>query len=110
MEVKNTSITSPVEILKYDHFVGMPITLDFAAVSADANGQKLVKAGTPINAAGVADNTATAKGILLSDVYSKNPNGTIVIHGFIDTAKAQAYSGVTVATVVKTALPMVAFL
>jgi hypothetical protein len=110
MNFSRKTLTAPVEILKNDHFVGIPITLDFTSVTADANGQKLVKAGTPINASGVSDNTATAKGILLYDVYSENPNGVIVIHGFIDTAKAQSYSGVTVAAVVKTALPMVAFL
>lgn len=109
MNFTKTAITQAAEILKNDHYVGTPITLNFTAVTADANGQKVVKAGTPISASGVSDNTATAIGILLKDVYSTNPNGTIVTHGFIDTAKAQAHSGVTIAAVVKTALPMVAF-
>ncbi len=110
MKFSKSSITQPLEILKNDHYVGVPITLDFTAVSADTNGQKVVKAGTPIGASGVSDNTETAKGILLYDVYEENPNGTIVIHGFIDTAKAQTHSGVTVDDAVKTALNMVKFL
>jgi hypothetical protein len=109
MNFTNRVITQPVEILKNDHYVGKPITLNFTAVTADSNGQKIVKAGTPINASGVADNTATAVGVLLKDVYSGNPNGTIVIHGFIETAKAAVHSGVTIAAAVKTALPLVSF-
>lgn len=109
MRYSSRVITQPVEILRNDHFVGKEITLDFSSVNADANGQKLVKAGTPMGADGEVDNTATAIGILLYDVYENNPNGTIVIHGFIETAKAKAHSGVTIHADVKTALPMVAF-
>ena len=110
MKFTNTTITQQVEILKNDHYVGIPITLNFTSVAAGSDGRKVVKAGTPINVSGVADNTATAIGILLYDVYDSNPNGTLVVHGFIEMAKAQAHSGVTVGATVKTALPMVAFL
>lgn len=110
MKFTKTSITQPVEILKNDHYAGVPITLNFTSVVADTNGQKVVKAGTPINASGVADNTATAIGILLYDVYEGNPNGTIVVHGFIDTAKAQKHSGVTIDATAKGALKQVAFI
>ena len=111
MKFTSTTITRPLEILKFDHFIGVPQLLDFALVAVDpTEGVKVVKAGTPINALGVSDNTATAKGILLTDTYEGNPNATLVIHGFIDQAKAQANSTVVIAALVKTALVQVAFL
>jgi len=110
MNFSQTSITSPLEILANDHYVGIPATLDFTAVVADSEGNKIVKAGTPINAAGVVDNLTAPVGILLFDVYSGNPNGTLVIHGFIDTAKAQTQSGVTLIAATKTALGLIKFL
>lgn len=105
MNFERKIVPGDVNILANDHYVGKSITLDFTGVSGG-----IVKAGTPISAAGVAANTAGAVGILLSDVYGERPIGTIVIHGFIDAAKAQANSGVTIDAAVKTALPMVAFL
>ena len=50
-------------------------------------------------------NDATAKGVLLHDVVkAENPNGTIVIHGFIKKAKLPAAPASTVA------LPMIQFM
>lgn len=105
MNYERKSVPDDVNILTNDHYVGKPITLDFAGVSGG-----VVKAGTPISAAGVSANTADAVGVLLADVYAERPIGTIVIHGFIDAAKAQANSGVTIDAAVKAALPLVAFL
>ena len=100
-----------VIILKRPPFEGIAVTLDFTDVSAvDANtGLKVVKAGTPINLSGVADNTATAAGILLFDVLENNPQATIIKKGYINTAVAQAHSGVTIDDDVKAVLPMVVF-
>lgn len=96
------------EILYNDHFVGKPITVDLTGVSGG-----VMKAGTPLAADGGAavttESTSDAVGVLLYDVSADNPNGTIVIHGFIDTAKAQAHSGVTVDAATKTALKMILF-
>lgn len=105
MNFEHKNVPGDVNILANDHYVGRPITLDFAGVSGG-----VVKAGTPISAAGVAANTADAVGILLTDVYTERPIGTVVIHGFVDTAKAQTNSGVTIDAAAKTALPMIAFL
>ena len=74
-----------------------------------ANGKKVVKAGTPIGSTGVVDNTATVVGILLHDVTEDRPQGTLLKKAYIKTAVAQAHSGVTIDTAVKTALPMVVF-
>lgn len=105
MNYERKNVPGDVNILANDHYVGKPITLNFTGIDGG-----VVKAGTPISAAGVSANTADAVGVLLCDVFAERPIGTIVIHGFIDTAKAQANSGVTIEAAVKTALPMVAFL
>lgn len=98
-----------VEILKRSPFEGIAITLDFTNVSADADGNKIVKAGTPISLEGVAANTADAAGILLHDVDEARPQGTILKKAYINTAVAEAHCGLTYAAAVKTALPMVVF-
>lgn len=109
MEFKRSNITSQLEILKYDHKVTRPITLDFTAVVAGSDGKKVVKAGSPISSEGVVANTSSAIGILWTDVEESNPNGTLIIHGFINTANAQSNSGLTIHADVKTALKMIAF-
>lgn len=92
-----------IEILANDHYVGKPVTVAFGT------GVTLVKAGTPLSAAGGAATDTDVAGVLLWDVTPDNPNGTVVVHGFIETAKAQAHSGVTVTAAMKALLPMVSF-
>lgn len=98
------------EILLNDHYVAIPKVLDF---TGDADG--VIKAGTPIGSDGKAAVTSgdpaasNAVGVLLHDTYSDNPNGSVIVHGFIDTAKAQAHSGVTVDAATKAALPLILF-
>ncbi len=109
MQYESTTFGAKVEILNRDGFEGVPVTLDFSAVVTTENGRKVVKAGTPIGANGVSDNTEAAKGILLWDVYEDRPIGTILKKAYINTARAQAHSGVTISTETKAALPMVVF-
>ena len=109
MQFESKTFGGKAEILNRDGWEGIPATLDFAAVSTEENGRKVVKAGTPIGANGVADNTGTVKGILLWDVYEDRPIGTILKKAYIHTARAQAHSGVTVSAEAKAALPMVVF-
>lgn len=74
--VKN--VTQPKEILANDHYVA--IEYDCSSLQA-TNG--VIKAGTI-----VPKNDATAIGVLLYDVYpDNNPNGAVVVHGFINKAK-----------------------
>lgn len=90
------AVTRTAEILYNDHYVAMPY--DCSAIEANAEG--IIPAGTIIPA-----NDATAKGVLLSDVdKAGNPNGTIVIHGFIKKAKLPAAPADTVK------LPMIQFM
>ena len=96
MKYTSTTVTRPNEILFNDHYVAIPY--DCSAIEANADG--IVPAGTIIP-----KNDATAIGVLLSDVKkAENPNGTIVIHGFIKKAKLPAAPADTVA------IPMVKFM
>lgn len=79
MKFKETTIVNTKEILYNDHYVAIPY--DCSKITPDSDG--VVKAGTIIPA-----NDATAIGVLLSDVVvADNPNGTVVIHGFINKSK-----------------------
>lgn len=103
MKFTEVSTAGSVTILANDHYVAKAYDCSSLTTLA-TNG--IIKAGTVIPA-----NDATAVGVLLSDVeLNSNPNGTVVVHGFIDTAKAQTYSGVTVSANAKTALPMISFI
>ena len=110
MQYEQTEYLGDVQILKRKPFEGIPMTLDFSSVSETlSNGKKVVKAGTPIGATGVAVNTATVVGILLHDVREDRPQGTLLKKAYINTAVAERHSGVTYDATVKTALPMVVF-
>ena len=104
MGFKVAAVNDGVEVLYNSEYVGKAITLDSAAFTED-----VCKAGTPISAAGAIANSASAFGILLHDVTIDRPQGTIVIGGYINTARAQAHSGVTVSEEAKTAMKNVVF-
>lgn len=102
MRMEQTSVTGTVEILASKDFQAIPIV-----VAAPAEGT-IVKAGTPLTAAGASTTGSGAVGILLYDVdTAANPNGTAVVIGIIDKKKAQEHSGVTYAAALATALPAV---
>lgn len=109
MQFEKTTYAGDVQILKRSPFEGIPMTLDFTSVTDTVNGKKIVKAGTPIGTAGVADNTETVVGILLHDVVEDRPQGTILKKAYINRAVAEKHSGITYAAGVKMALPMVVF-
>ena len=98
MKFTQTNVASDKIILANDHFVGMPY--DCSSILADENG--IIKAGTIIPA-----NDGTAVGVLLTDVVKDhNPNGTIVIHGFVDKSKLP----VAPESTAETALKMITFI
>ena len=110
MQFEQTSYVGDVQILKRKPFEAVDMTLDFTGVTDKlSNGKKVVKAGTPIGATGVVDNTATVVGILLHDVIEDRPQGILLKKAYINTAVAEKHSGVAIAAGVKTALPMVVF-
>ena len=45
--VKSREFGQPIEILKFNDFKGEPCMVSDSGVTADANGLKIVKAGTP---------------------------------------------------------------
>lgn len=109
MQFDKISYPNKVEILMRSPFEGIAMTLDFTSVTATIDGKKVVKAGTPIGADGTVDNTGTVVGILLHDVSEDRPQATLIKKGYINTAVAQTRSGVTYASAMKAALPMVVF-
>ena len=105
MLVKNKNVTTTPEILKRklgaEYLVPVTIT-DFT--------EGACKAGSPIGANGAVANSADAVGILLYDVYEQNPNGSLIkAFAVVNTANAEANTGLTIDDAVKTALPMVIF-
>lgn len=96
MKFKNQTVQQSKIVLANDHYVAVPYNCTALAALA-TNG--VIPAGTIIPA-----NDATAKGVLLSDVtLAENPNGAIVIHGFIKKSKLPAAPNSAVA------IPMIAF-
>ena len=97
MKFQNKTIVTGKEILANDHYVGVPYNC--SALESLAT-DKVIPAGTMIPA-----NDATAIGVLLNPVnLTENPNGTIVIHGFIKKSKLPVAPADTVK------LPMVQFM
>lgn len=92
-------------ILKYFDYKGAAVVVPESMASADANGNKIVKAGTPFPA-----NDATCKGYIFQDVDVTNGDeaGTIVFEGSIDNKKLTE-NGVTVSAEAKAATPRVTF-
>ena len=83
MKFTQNTVIQGVNILANDHYVAIPY--DCTALTALAT-DGVIPAGTIIPA-----NDATAKGVLLTAVkLSENPNGTIVVHGFIKKSKLPA--------------------
>ena len=90
MKFTEKSVPQGKNILANDHYVAIPYDCS-ALTSLATNG--VILAGTIIPA-----NDATAKGVLLNDVVlAENPNGTIVIHGFIAKSKLPAAPAASVA-------------
>lgn len=104
--VMDITVANGVEILASKDFQAIPIKVTVAQGATST----VVKAGTPLTAAGASTTGSGAVGILLYDVDTAiNPNGAAVVQGIIDGTKAQAHSGVTYASALYTALPGVVF-
>ncbi|MGG3642029.1 hypothetical protein ABES38_11735 [Bacillus gobiensis] len=107
MKFVERTFTNKKEILKFpDHYVNVAVTVSDAGVTADADGKKIVPAGTiigggfldnPETTAAKATSTGTplvsnAEGVLFNDVdvtHGPAP-GAALIHGFIDSTKIPA--------------------
>jgi len=110
MQYETTSYAGDVQILKREPNEAIPMTLDFEDVVAkNAQGKKIVKAGTPIGKNGKVDNTATVVGILRFDVTEDRPQGVLLKKAYLNTKVAEASYGASYDPTVKTALPMIVF-
>lgn len=99
MKIDTLAVSAEVEVLNRKEFQAVPNTVDFTDVTTTAdNGEKIVKAGTPVSADGVPV-TATpwtgAVGILLHDVYESRPQQAVLKQAYINATRAQANSGLT---------------
>lgn len=115
MKVTTREFGGGINILKFDHKVTMPFSIDFSKITEKAdNLLKVIKAGTPMTQNGVVatvtDGKSNAIGILLHDVYEDNPNTALIIHGFIDKQKAEKNVGKSYDAETIEALTMVSFL
>lgn len=91
---------SGAAILNRSKFTGVSMTIDFTDVTTTdtQTGEKVVKAGYPIDKDGkivAATPWTGAVGILLDDVYERRPQGTILTEAYIHTTRAQTNSGLT---------------
>jgi len=102
MKFKQTSYTNKKEFLKFpDHYVNLAITVSDVGVAANAEGKKIVPAGTILGGGVLEDDTidavkatttngvSNAEGLLFNDTdvtYGPAP-GALLIHGFVDLGK-----------------------
>ena len=104
MKYSQTSIGGGVEILASKDFQAIPVKV------ATPGSGTVVKAGTPLTAAGESTTGANAIGVLLYDVdTAENPNGAAVVQGIINATVAQAHSEVSYADALYSALPGIIF-
>lgn len=106
MKFKETSVTSSPEIRK--RLLGGELVVP-VTVANDSFTNGVCKAGQPLTKAG-AKSTESPDGILLSDVYSDNPNGALVVaFAVIDATVAASHSGVTYDSTLKAKFPNIEF-
>ena len=113
--VEITRTNGKKEIVKFpDHAVALAVTVDNVGVTANADGKKIVPAGTILGGGFIASETAKAvktnatgaQGVLWTDVdvtYGPAP-GAAIIHGFIDLDKlpeAPAAAAITELNMIK---------
>ena len=92
MQVNTLAVGSEIEILNRKEFEAVSMTLDFTDVVAGADGVKVIKAGTPINASGVpvlSTPWTGAAGILLHDGYEDYPVVAMLKVGYVNVTRAE---------------------
>lgn len=125
--IKKESFGNRNQILfAIEHQVSVGVIVDATVVSsADANGRKIAKAGTPLTgnldargtaftaaSAGSSGAASDAVGILLHDVdlTAGDNNGTLLVFGFVNTDRIDDITKAKLTEYVKAALPMICFM
>ena len=104
--VKSKTYGQPIGFLKFFPYQGKAVLIAESGVSPDADGNKIVKAGTPYPS-----NDENCDGYVLEDVdvtYGDAP-ATVVFEGTLDNAKL-TLNGITVDPDAKSATPRVTFM
>ena len=112
-------------LFNVEHQVSVPVMVDASVVaSEDPTGKKIAKAGTPLTgsldarttpftaaSAGSSSDASNAVGVLLHDVdvTAGDENGTLLIFGFVNTARLDETTKTMITEYVKAALPMITF-
>ena len=104
--VESKTYGQPIGVLKFFPYQGKAVLIAESGVSADADGNKIVKAGTPYPS-----NDENCEGYLLQDcaVTRGDATATVVFEGTLDNAKLTA-NGITVDPDAKSATPRVTFM
>ena len=100
MKVTYREFGSGINVVSNEHFVAIPYHVDFSEVTEIAYGEvKVVKAGTPM-----------AKNGIKATVTEGKSNTSLIVHGFVDKAKAEKNTGETYDEATLAALPMIQLL
>lgn len=113
MKVIQTEYGSDYDILfNLDPYTARPIMVDDENITADANGKKIVKAGSLLNKDGVIKNDGTVRYVLLKDVdVTYGPAaGAGVYRGTLDLDKIEKNTKVTISDAAMLALKGVIFM
>lgn len=118
--ITKVTAVAPNQILfNVEHQLSVGIMCGNTGVTANTEGKKILKAGTPMagtlterDTAFTKANDDTAVGILLHDVdvTAGANNGTLLIFGFVNTDRIDDTTAALITADVKTALPMIKFL
>lgn len=108
MKVDSLAISREIEILNRKENEAVAMTVDFTGVSDTAdNGDKIVKAGTPVDKDGKVVSATPwtgAVGLLLHDAYESHPQVAMLKVGYVHSTRAQENSGLTYDAALTTAL------
>lgn len=116
--IKTTVGAAPNQILFNTEFqFSVGVVVAQGSTTADSEGRKIIKAGTPLTGSLDARTTAFAEatttggvsnavGVLLHDVdvTAGNANGTLLIFGFVNTKMVDTTTKAKITSAVKTAL------
>lgn len=99
MKVRSFSAGTQIEILNRKEFQATAMTVDFENVTeVDDNGDKVVRAGTPVDKDGAPVKTTPwtgAIGIIKDDVYETRPQVAVLKDAYVHVTRAQKSSGLT---------------
>lgn len=109
---KSTAVTPTQILFNTEPQVSVGIVVSDSGVTANSEGKKIVKAGTPLTGNLEARSTAftagtsNAVGVLLHDVDVTNgaENGTLLIFGFVNLDRLDSATAALITSEVKTAL------